>query len=234
MLKFKNISLTAGDKLLFNLQELELKPGLVALVGRNGSGKSSFIKSILNEFEGVEGEITLNDAPLTAFSRNELATEISVVYSKVELFGDYEVKDILDLGRIPYQNRLAKNSAEDEKIVHEVSDELGITSFLNRRFNTLSDGEKQLIMIARAFVQDTKVILMDEPTAFLDLVNRNLLIQQLSEKAIQSGKLILFSTHDIDLLDKYCHEVLFISEKNLHTMKKESSYSSQIKSTFNL
>ena len=234
MLKFKNISLTAGDSLLFKLNYLELVPGLVALVGRNGSGKSSFIQSILNDFEGLQGQIELNNKVLDQYSKSELSTEIAVVYSKVEIFGDYEVKDILDLGRIPYQNRLARSTEEDTVIINTVAVDLGISSFLNRRFATLSDGEKQLIMIARAFVQETKIILMDEPTAFLDLVNRNLLVKQLSEKAVKNGKLILFSTHDIDLIDKYCQDVLFIHEKEMIKMSKTLPYADQIKTIFNL
>ena len=176
----------------------------------------------------------MDNRPIHQFSKVELAKEIAVVYSKVEIFGDYLVKDILDLGRIPYQNRLANNTQDDEKLIKKVANDMGIESFLDRRFNSLSDGEKQLIMIARAFVQETNIILMDEPTAFLDLVNRNLLVKQLSEKAVKSSKLILFSTHDIDLIDKYCQEVLFIHNDEMIKMSREESYSGQIKKTFNL
>lgn len=234
MLKFKNIKLSIDKKELFQFPSLELKAGLVALVGRNGCGKSSFIKFILNEFENASGSVFVHSNPLQNYSKEELAKEIAVVYTKTELFGDFLVKDILALGRIPYQNRLGRTTEGDKRIIEKVAIDLEISSFMDRHFNSLSDGEKQLIMIARAFVQDTPIILMDEPTAFLDLVNRNLLIKQLQEQAVKNEKLILYSTHDIELLDNFCDAVLLIHNRELTELNPEKSYKEQISSAFNI
>ena len=234
MLKFKNIELVAGKKELFKLCDLELHKGLYALVGRNGVGKSSLIKAILNEFELRKGEISLNNKELNFYTRLDLAKNVAVVYSRVEIFGDLIVKDIILLGRLPYQNLFAKTQDEDLEMVKVVAEDLGITNLLVRKFNRLSDGEKQLVMIARAFVQDTPLILLDEPSAFLDLVNRNILIQLLNKYATSKNKLIIFSTHDIDLLDKYCDGVLFINEQKLKLLDKSLSFLKQIKESFNL
>ncbi len=219
---------------MFNLQQLDISEGLLALVGRNGSGKSSFIRSILNEFEEYSGEIYLKSVPLRQITKSELAEKIAVVYSKVDVFGDYTVEDILKLGRLPYQNRFAITSDQDNEIIARVANDLGIKDFLSRKFTELSDGEKQLVMIGRAFVQDTDLILMDEPTAFLDLVNRSKLIKLLSELAKNQNKLILFSTHDIDLLDRYCSSVLLIDNNELIELQSNESYINQIKSAFKI
>jgi iron complex transport system ATP-binding protein len=234
LLKINHIEIVLQEKHLFTAQNIDLTGGLVALVGRNGSGKSSFLRAILNEQEGVLGEITLAGQNIKAYTKAELAKQIAVVYARNDIFGEYSAHDIIALGRIPYQNMFCQRTEADEIIINDVSQKMDISHLLGRSFNSLSDGERQMVMIARAFAQETKVILLDEPSAFLDVVNRKKLVELLANYAADKSRLILYSTHDIDLLDQFCDETLFLHNDTLQILSKETNFITQIKNTFQI
>ena len=221
-------------KHLFAAKAINLTGGLVALVGRNGSGKSSFLRAILNEQEGVSGDITLAGQNIKSYSKAELAKQIAVVYARNDVFGDYSAKDIIAVGRIPHQNIFCQRTAADDIIIEDVALKLRIEHLLDRSFNSLSDGERQMVMIARAFAQETKVILLDEPSAFLDVVNRKKLVELLAIYAADKTRLIIYSTHDIDLLDKYCDETLLLHKHTLELLSKDTKFTTQIKNAFQI
>ncbi|WP_051568691.1 ABC transporter ATP-binding protein [Crocinitomix catalasitica] len=234
MLKFKNVHIKTDGGPLFQIQDLELKDGLVALMGRNGAGKSTLIKSILGNKSLFEGTITLDNKNIGDFAAKDLAKLISVVATKPTLFGNHSGREVLNLGRLPYQNLMAKLTAEDKVKVDEIIALLNLGKFSDRRFTDLSDGEKQMIMIGRAMVQDTQLILLDEPSAFLDLVNRHQLMKLMREIVDKTGKLILFSTHQTDDLEKYCDTVLLIEKGQLLNLKNPATFKADIYKSFGL
>ena len=138
------------------------------------------------------------------------------------------------LGRIPYQNIMATASEADEQKVEEIISKMKLTSLQDQNFDLLSDGEKQLVMIARAFIQDTRVILLDEPAAFLDLVNRFELIKLLRKLATEEEKLIVFSTHHIDILEDYCDSILLLDNQQMNHIEENKLFVSEINKAFNL
>lgn len=234
MLKCSSISLFAGEKHLFDLDELNLERGLFALVGRNGSGKSTFLNALLSAVELATGEIELNNSNVTDLKPSELAKLVSLVGSKPSVFGDYKVFDILLLGRLPYQNIFAKTTQEDVDMVNEIAQFMKIEDLLSKPYQLLSDGEKQLILVARALIQDTPIILLDEPAAFLDMVNRKELLDHLSNLAKEKNKLILFSTHHITELDNRCDGVLLIHEEKMQLLTDKKDYYRTISEAFQL
>jgi iron complex transport system ATP-binding protein len=234
LLSLKNISIALGKRLLFDAGSLYLANGLIALVGRNGAGKSTLFQALLQSTPLATGVVELNGKNLSLISKSELARTIAVVFTKPEVYGDHKVQDILILGRVPHQGFFGKTSTSDVEIVYKIASKLGITAFLERRFSTLSDGEKQLIMIGRAFVQDTPIILLDEPAAFLDVVNRIELIKILKELAKSENKLIIFSTHHIDQIESNCDAVLLIHDGKLSLIDNQSEFLPVINSAFNL
>lgn len=234
MLKFEHIILQAGDRELFRLNHLELTHGIVGLVGMNGSGKSTFIRTMLGEHNEYEGRIEIEGKSLHSYKRPELAKVISVVYSKPQVFGQHRVEDILMLGRLPYQGILAQTTDADRLVVYQIAARLRIEHLMNQTFASLSDGEKQLAMIGRALVQDTPVLLMDEPSAFLDIVNRYQLVEVMKQVAEESNKLIIFSSHHLDMISQCCDKVLLIDQGELRVLAEINRFEELIKQSFGL
>lgn len=224
----------AGNKELFSCSNLTLEGGLVALVGRNGSGKSTFLNAIGSTIVPHQGSIYLNGNPVSEFTAQEFAKQLAVVKSRPITYGNYTVYDLLMIGRLPFQGMLAIPSQEDKDMVQTIAERLGISSMLNSQYETLSDGEKQLVMIGRAFVQDTPVILLDEPAAFLDLVNRRELLSTLKKMVAQSGKLIIFSTHHVEVLADFCDGLLLIHDLQLKHISQPSEFNTAINEAFDL
>ncbi len=231
MVLIQNIKLFLGiEKPKLEVNNLELKTGLWALVGRNGTGKSTFLRALSGVNSDFVGDIFINSKLQKSISIQQMAKLISVVFSKTEIFGNHKAIDVLLLGRIPYQGVFSRVSKEDEDKVNEVIVLLELQPLINKPFSVLSDGEKQLIMIGRALVQDTKLILLDEPTAFLDVVNRKKIVKLL--EAISTEKLIIFSTHNIDLIEEFCNGILLIKNNNLLSVDSKTEFKNQLETLF--
>lgn len=180
--------------------EVDLHSGeLICLLGPNGSGKSTLIKTLAGVHPSLGGEITLFDRPIVQLSGKEIARRLSTVLTERVTVGNLSVYNLVAFGRSPYTGWLGSLSKEDEEKVRWAIEATGLVDFVNRDISKLSDGERQKVMIARALAQDTAVILLDEPTAHLDLPNRVEIIRLLRKLAHETGKGILLSTHELDL-----------------------------------
>jgi iron complex transport system ATP-binding protein len=185
---------------LLKIDSLDLQEGKVyALVGRNGVGKSTLLQSMAKLLTLISGDIRYDDISLKNLSRNQMARLIAFVESKFDGVEFLSVQDYLMLGRTPYTSLTGKLSDTDKAFVNEISEELQITHLLEKSTTEISDGERQICSVARALIQETPVILMDEPTAFLDFINRQKLLELLIKIAAEKQKCIVLSTHDIDL-----------------------------------
>jgi len=174
------------------------KGEMVCLLGPNGCGKSTLIRTLAGMQEPLEGHITIEDIAITHHT-HELAKKMSVVLTdKIDILNMY-VFDLVSLGRYPHTNWYGKLQEEDKKIILDSIQLVGLKGFADRRIQTLSDGEKQRVMIAKALAQDTPFIMLDEPTAHLDLPNRIEIMKLLKELARTTYRSILLSTHELDL-----------------------------------
>lgn len=234
MLELIDISISAGSKKLFDLEKLQLQKGVIALVGRNGSGKSTFIRTLLGEHAAYKGAVNLNGKNIDEITAGEKAKLISVVYSRPQIFGNHRVDDVLLLGRLPHQNLFSKASDKDFEKVNQIKALLKIDSWSEKSFQILSDGEKQLVMIGRALVQDTPVILMDEPAAFLDIVNSYELSVLLKRIADQTGKLIICSTHQLDRIESDCDGLLLIAHQKMNYYNQPTEFLKTINTAFGI
>jgi iron complex transport system ATP-binding protein len=204
---------------LLRSENLLLSSGNVyALIGRNGIGKSTFIQTISGIQKPLGGEIRIDGQSISGFMSTEIAETISLVDTHFEGVEYLKVKDYLALGRAPFTDAFGRLTSKDWQIVQDVASELAITHLLEKFTDQISDGERQLCSVGRAFVQETPVILLDEPTAFLDYMNRKLLLELLVRLAREKKKCILLSTHDLDLcLDQSIPFLLAANgEVNLH------------------
>lgn len=231
MISIDKISIPINKKRKLVSEGFNISAGLHAIIGRNGAGKSTFIKALIGQ-KKIEGNIYLNQKLIQDYDSKHISKTVSIVYTKPEIFGDNTVEDIVRLGRLPYQNAFSINNIEDDELVNDSIELLGLLPLKNQKFRLLSDGEKQMTMIARALAQDTSCVILDEPTAFLDIVNRRGVIQKLYQISQNSNKLILFSTHDIEQVNEYCSGLISIDKDYISFSEEPKEFESIIENLF--
>lgn len=188
------------EKTLAGPLALEIYAGqLICLLGPNGAGKSTLIRTLAGLQPSITGTVETGGKNITRLKPLERAKRLSMVLTEKVRSGNLNVYSIIALGRFPYTNWLGTMQPDDRKIVEWAMNITGTTVFANRKLSELSDGESQKVMLARALAQDTPLIILDEPTAHLDLPNRVSLMHLLHQLAKTTGKGILLSTHDLDL-----------------------------------
>ena len=208
MIRLEKITLAFEKRTLLQDADATLCKGtLTALVGRNGAGKSSLLRILAAINSPTAGQVVVNNRPLHNIPAEERAKLISFVSTQRVRVTNLLCKDVVATGRAPYTNWIGKIGAEDAAIISDALASVGMESFADRAIDTLSDGEFQRIMIARALAQQTPIILLDEPTAFLDIPTRFEICRLLSDLAHNQGKTIIFSTHDIDAAMAVCDNV---------------------------
>jgi iron complex transport system ATP-binding protein len=172
---------------------------LIALIGPNGCGKSTLLRTLAGLQEPLAGSVQLGEIDLNTLKLTERAKQISLVLTDSVQLGYVTVEQLVAMGRHPYTTLSGKLSKNDEKHIQEALKAVHLDDFGNRLVSELSDGERQRVMIAKALAQDTPLILLDEPTSFLDLPNRVEILLLLRKLAREMQKCILLSTHEIDL-----------------------------------
>ena len=204
---FKNMTMSfnAGD--------------LVGLMGDNGVGKSTFLKTITGTLAPLSGEIKINGRHITQFNAQELAQILSIVIT--EKIGGFNltVWDVVATGRTPYINIFGKLTAEDESIVTKALEQLNLLPVKDKLIDELSDGQRQKVMIAKSLAQQTPIIVLDEPTAFLDHTSKHHLFATLKQLCAEQGKLIIVSSHDLELMRTYINKSVTMKENNLLEVK---------------
>ena len=212
MIRLENISLAYGSRTILRDVSLHLHAGeLCALVGRNGAGKSTLLRALTSN-----GDIVINGTPLAKLSPEKVAQMVAIVTTERIRIENLLVEDLVAMGRAPYTNWVGHLQDIDREIVRKAIEVVGMGSFVGRDTSSLSDGELQRVMIARAIAQQTPIILLDEPTAFLDIPTRFEVCRLLANLAHDEGKTILFSTHDIDSALPVCDSFAIIENEALH------------------
>ncbi len=222
MIRFQSLSLGYGSRILIDSLSATVKRGeLTALVGRNGTGKSTLLRAIAGLGERKGGDILLGDKSIDSLSTTELATMVAFVTTDKVRIANLRCRDVVALGRAPYTNWIGRMQEQDEEIVMRSMELVGMSDYADKTMDRMSDGECQRIMIARALAQQTPIILLDEPTAFLDMPNRYELCTLLQRLAHEEQKCILFSTHELDIALALCDSIALISPPQLHLLPTE-------------
>lgn len=201
---FKNLSIGYRPKhqlrVIASAVSASLHPGeLTCLIGANGVGKSTLLRTLCGFQPALDGEILLQDQPFSAYPAQQLARQIGVVLTSRIDVPQLSVKEIVGIGRSPYTNFWGTLTPTDQQIVDEAIHQVGIPHLAQRNISELSDGERQKTMIAKALAQQTRIIILDEPTAFLDFPSKVETLQMLRRLAHEQHKAILLSTHDVEL-----------------------------------
>lgn len=205
----KGVPKIVADNINVDLESGEL----ACLLGPNGSGKSTLIKTLAGMQPLLDGDVLLFDETIRRLTPKDTAQKLSTVLTDPVTIGNIDVETLVSFGRSPYTGWLGNLRDEDRDVIHWAIEATGLQPLAHRDISTLSDGERQKVMIARALAQDTDLILLDEPTAHLDLPNRVEIMRLLRQLAQETGKAILLSTHELDLALKAADTVWLIDSE---------------------
>lgn len=191
---------------------LQIEAGsLVCILGANGSGKSTLLRTLAGLQKALGGELTLDGEQAALFSPRSWAKKVSIVLTEQMEVGNLTVTQLVALGRHPFTNWIGMFREHDHKIISQSLHDAGAAELKDRMYDELSDGEKQRVLLARALAQEPKLLLLDEPTAFLDLPRRVEMMHTLRKLAHDSGRAVLLSTHDIDLAMRMADKLWLIT-----------------------
>ena len=205
ILSIKNLNIGYGStgnisKTVFTGIELQAKKGEnIAIIGRNGIGKSTLLRTICRLQKPLKGNIIIKDKDIRHYTKQDFARLISFVSTEIIRISNFRLIDLVALGRFPYTGWIGKPGKDDYDIINESIYQVGIDDLKYKLINEVSDGERQRAMIARALAQDTEIIILDEPTAFLDLPSKYEIIRLLNELTVNRNKTIIFSSHDLNI-----------------------------------
>ena len=228
MIKLQDITLAFGKRTLISHASAHFECGqMTALLGRNGTGKSTLLRAMSALGRVQHGEIYVDGREITTLSASQLSRLVAFVNTERIDVEALTAHDLVAIGRSPYTNWMGHLSDADEEVVRRAMTIAGVSHMANRRVDTMSDGECQRVMIARALAQDTCVILLDEPTAFLDLPNRYELCTLLSRLAHEEGKCVIFSTHELDIALSLADSIALVDTPRLVHMPTSEMIKSQ-------
>ena len=210
--RMKNVSVGYQKKPLISDIEIELKRGeILTLIGPNGAGKSTILKSISRQLELVSGVVWLGDKNLTDMSGDELSKEMAVVLTEKLRTEMMTCEDVVATGRYPYTGKFGVLSKADYQIVDEVMELVHVTAIKDQDFTKISDGQRQRVMLARAICQEPDIIILDEPTSYLDVKYKLEFLSILQEMKRKKKLTVIMSLHELELAERISDKILCVN-----------------------
>jgi len=221
ILKTENLSVgyqqKKNSKIIASNINLEIEKGkLVTVLGKNGIGKSTLLRTLSKVQKPISGEIFIHQKKLNELTEKQLSTKLSLVLTERLPESQLTVYELIALGRQPYTNWIDKLSEKDIEKVNTALLQTEIEHLKNNRFYELSDGQLQRVLIARALAQDTEIIILDEPTAHLDMHHTIKIFALLKKLVAETQKTVIISSHEINLSIQLADEVMLLTEKMVH------------------
>ncbi len=212
----ENMTVGYDGKPLIEHIEIGVRPGeILTLIGPNGSGKSTILKSMIRQLKLIAGTVVLDGQAMAHMKEGDIARRMSIVMTeriKAELMSCY---DLVATGRYPYTGRLGLLSKEDHRIVREAIRTVHAGDFADRPFTEISDGQRQRLLLARAICQEPEVIVLDEPTSFLDIRHKLELLDILKNLVREKHVAVILSLHELDLAEKVSDRVVCVAENRI-------------------
>lgn len=216
IIEAKNVNFRYIDS-CFSLNNINLvikKGEIVALTGPNGSGKTTLLKILAGILEKFFGEVLINGIDIKKISIKEKAKNFSYVPQMINNIFDFSVSEIIAMGRRPYTNIVGYLNLKNKSFINEVLNYFGLLDKKDKKFSTLSGGEKRLVLIAKAICQDSDIIFLDEPLAYLDLHHQVELIKILFE-INKGGKTVFLILHDINIASEICDRLILMTKGSI-------------------
>lgn len=212
-MKISSLSIGYNNKPI--IKEIDITTNtnkLIGVIGRNGRGKSTLLKTLSGLLPPVSGKFIFNDIDIFNIPEKERAKIISIVSTKQTYIGNISVKEYIAFGRFPYTNWFGIYKEQDNIEINKAIELCNVNELVNRNYDELSDGEKQKVNIARAIAQNTPIIILDEPTAHLDLINKVEILKLLKTLVTSQNKSIIISTHQVEYALQICDEIWLVNK----------------------
>jgi len=238
VIKVENLSFAYPQATILKDLTFHVTPGeFLAVAGPNGAGKTTLLNLLCALLKPKSGSIHIDDAPLESYSTTKLAQKLAVVRQEFVPVFDFTVTEMVAMARTPYLPTFGFETKNDLKVIAEALEMTDTARFASRPLAQLSSGERQRVFIARALAQNTPILLLDEPTTFLDFKHQVVIYDLLKEMQLQKQKTILAVTHDINLAAQYCDRILLLAaapaDSAYHIGKPQNVFSQQqIKKVF--
>ena len=213
ILSSKELSVGYGKKVVVSGLAFEVSRGeVLTIIGPNGAGKSTILRSIAAQLPAISGTVSIAENDLAAMSAHDIAQKLSVCFTERITAERMTCEDVVSTGRYPYTGRLGILSDNDRKVVHEAMELTGTMYLADTDIRCISDGQRQTVMLGRAIAQQPEVLVLDEPTSFLDINNKLRLLSILRELAQSRGIAVVQTLHELDLAQRFSDKLLCIRE----------------------
>ncbi|WP_372882332.1 Fe(3+) dicitrate ABC transporter ATP-binding protein FecE [Psychromonas sp.] len=212
MISTENLTVSYGDKTIINALNLTFKAGeITALIGPNGCGKSTLLKALARMHKASSGQVLLNNRALNSFADKQLAQKMSLLPQVLITPDGISVQRLVEYGRTPYLSHWGRLNSDDKKRVEEAMQETQISGFATQPVASLSGGQRQRAWIAMVLAQDTELVMLDEPTTYLDL-SYQIELMKLMQAMKAKGKTVLVVLHDLNQACRYCDNLVVMQE----------------------
>ena len=219
MLRTKDLYYNYKEKPVLENINFELVPGeILGIIGPNGCGKTTLLGNLNKNLSPKGGCVMIRDTDLEDLKKKEIAKEIAVIPQTNEIKFSFTVREIVSMGRMPFQEAFQGESYDDIEIIDDAIQKAGISDMTERYINTMSGGERQKVIIARALAQTPKILLMDEPTLHLDISAQFDILDLISELSKKEGLTVVIVSHDLSMAARYCDRIMMIHNHGIHAM----------------
>jgi len=211
VIAIEDVSLRLGGSLVLDGLDASVERGeFVGLIGPNGAGKTTLLRAVAGSLDLESGRVRVDGEDVHALSSREASRRLAVVPQDTELAFDFDVRDVVAMGRTPYRTRLRGSTPTDRPAVERAMQQTTVEAFADRSIGSLSGGERQRVLLARALAQETPVLLLDEPTASLDIDHQVRTLELVSD-LVADGKTVIAAIHDLNLAAHYCDSLRLLS-----------------------
>ncbi|RQG97582.1 heme ABC transporter ATP-binding protein [Natrarchaeobius oligotrophus] len=219
----EDVSLSFGDLSVLEAVSLSVEPGeFVGFVGPNGAGKTSLLRSISGALEPSAGTVEISDTNVHDVSSRRSSRLVAVVPQDTSLSFSFPVRDVVEMGRHPHRSRFSPPSDDDRAAVERALERTRTAELADRPIDEVSGGQRQRVVLARAIAQETPVLLLDEPTASLD-INHQIETLEVVRELVADGRTVVAAIHDLDLAARYCDRLVLLADGTVHTVGPPSA-----------
>lgn len=218
-LEIDDLHYSYGDRLVLDGITLPIVEGeIIGILGPNGCGKTTLLRNLNRNLSPDSGCVLLDGKDISEVSKKEIARSIAVVPQTNEIQFAFTVRDIVAMGRMPFQSMMGGASPDDEMIVDDAIERTGLSDYADRRINTMSGGERQRVIIARAIAQRPRILLMDEPTLHLDISTQFDTLDLVSRLSRENGMTVVIVSHDLPMVARYCDRIVMLSKHRIYSV----------------